>query len=147
MKIDANAATTRQVNEAEVCVAELEGCVSDDEDVTPQRPAIRLIKTAGTAANGAVFSTTAGPVTYTYVVTNTGPLPLVNVTVKDDAGTPAVSGDDFFATCPKTTLAVGRVDDLHVHPSRSPSTRSTSRSPVASRPGATPSRTTMTRRS
>ena len=63
VKIDANAATTRQVNEAEVCVSELEGCVSDDEDVTPQRPAIRLIKTAGTAANGAVFSTTAGPVT------------------------------------------------------------------------------------
>ena len=106
VKIDADATTATQVNEAKVCVSELEGCVSDIEDVTPQRPAIRLIKTAGTAANGTVFATTAGPVQYKYLVTNTGPLPLVNVTVKDDAGTPPVSGDDFFATCPKTTLAV-----------------------------------------
>ena len=106
VKIDADATTATQVNEAKVCVSELEGCVSDIEDVTPQRPAIRLIKTAGTAANGTVFATTAGPVQYKYLVTNTGPLPLVNVTVTDDAGTPPVSGDDFFATCPKTTLAV-----------------------------------------
>ena len=106
VKIDANATTATQVNEAEICISELQLCADDDEDVTPQRPAIRIVKTAGDAADGAVFSTTAGPVTYTYVVTNTGPLPLVNVTVTDDNGTPASAGDDFAATCPKTTLAV-----------------------------------------
>src|SRR6185295_7575977 len=78
-----------------------------DEDVTPQLPDIQLIKTAGTAPDGQVFNTEAGPVKYTYVVTNSGPLPLSNVTVTDGAGTPAVAGDDFQATCPKTTLAVG----------------------------------------
>ena len=104
--IDANATTATQVNEAEICISELQLCADDTEDVTPQKPAILIVKTAGDAANGAVFSTTAGPVTYTYVVTNTGPLPLVNVTVTDDNGTPASAGDDFAATCPKTTLAV-----------------------------------------
>jgi uncharacterized repeat protein (TIGR01451 family) len=106
VKIDANATTARQVNTAEVCVSELEVCVSADEDVTPQLPDIQLIKTAGTASDGQVFATEAGPVKYTYVVTNTGPLPLSNVTVTDDAGTPSVAGDDFKADCPKTTLAV-----------------------------------------
>ena len=45
--------------------------------------------------------------TYHYDVTNSGPVTLVDVTVTDDAGTPADSSDDFEATCPKTTLAAG----------------------------------------
>ena len=147
VKIDANATTATQVNEAEICISELQLCADDDEDVTPQRPAIRIIKTAGTAADGAVFSTTAGPVTYTYVVTNTGPLPLVNVTVTDDNGTPANAGDDFAGHVPEDDPGGRRVDDLHVHASASRSTPSTSRSLAASRPGATRSRTTTTRRS
>ncbi len=37
-------------------------------------------------------------VTYTYLVHNTGSLPLSNVVVKDDNGTPGYAGDDFLAT-------------------------------------------------
>ena len=105
VKIDSGATGAAQQNTAEVCVDEDTPCASAVELVTPQFPAIQIIKTAGAAANGAVFQTEAGPVTYTYVVKNTGPLTLINVTVKDDAGTPGVPGDDFLATCPKTTLA------------------------------------------
>jgi uncharacterized repeat protein (TIGR01451 family) len=104
--IDADATTATQVNVAEICVTELLDCVSDDEDVTPELPDIEIIKTAGDAADGDVLATEAGPVTYTYVVTNTGPLDLVDVTVTDDAGTPSDTSDDFEADCPQTTLAV-----------------------------------------
>ncbi len=105
--IDSDATIATQVNQAELCVSELEGCVSDDEGVTPELPAIGIVKTAGDAADGGVLSTQPGPVTYTYDVTNDGPLPLSDVTVTDDAGTPSDSSDDFEADCPKTTLAVG----------------------------------------
>ena len=103
--IDPAATGDPQENTAEVCVDEDTPCASDVALVTPEFPEIDIVKTAGSAADGAVFSTPAGPVTYTYEVTNTGPLALMNVTVTDDAGTPADTGDDFTATCPKTTLA------------------------------------------
>ncbi len=74
---------------------------------TNERPSISVTKRAGDAADGATFTTLAGPVTYTYVVTNTGPVALENVTVTDDNGTPADPSDDFAATCPKTTLDPG----------------------------------------
>jgi len=106
VKIDANATTAPQKNVAEICVSELPICDKDDETVTPQKPAIDIVKTAGDAEDGEVFSTEPGDVTYTYVVTNSGPLALHDVTVTDDNGT-AGSGDDFKATCPQTTLAVG----------------------------------------
>ena len=104
VKIDADATTDVQTNVAQLCISELPNCDTSDEDVTPQKPDIEVVKTAGDAADGEVFSTEPGNVTYTYVVTNTGPLPLQNVTVTDDNGTPG-TGDDFAATCPKTTLA------------------------------------------
>jgi fimbrial isopeptide formation D2 family protein len=72
-----------------------------------ERPSISVTKTAGDAADGATFTTLAGPVTYTYVVTNSGPVALENVTVSDDNGTPSDTSDDFAATCPKTTLDAG----------------------------------------
>lgn len=104
--IDADATTARQVNVAEICVSELPECDTDDEDVTPELPDIEIIKTAGDAADGDVYATEAGPVTYTYLVTNSGPLALHDVTVTDDAGTPGDTSDDFEADCPQTTLAV-----------------------------------------
>ena len=70
-------------------------------------PDIEIVKTAGDAADGEVYATAPGDVTYTYEVTNSGPVTLVDVTVTDDAGTPADDSDDFAATCPKTTLAAG----------------------------------------
>ena len=105
VKIDAGAGTTPQTNVAKICVSELPTCEDEPETVTPELPDIEIIKTAGTAADGEVFSTEPGNVTYTYVVENTGPLPLEDVTVTDDNGTPGTS-DDFAVTCPQTTLAV-----------------------------------------
>ena len=106
VKIDGNATVDPQNNVAKICVSELPLCDQDDETVTPEKPEIQIVKTAGTAADGKIFDTSPGPVTYTYVVTNTGPLPLKDVTVRDDNGTPGTLGDDFAVTCPKTTLAV-----------------------------------------
>ncbi len=73
----------------------------------PIPPAIDVVKTAGTsrasqAADGATLQveTFALPnVTYRYVVTNTGDVDLVDVTVVDDNGTPANAADDFQAAC------------------------------------------------
>ena len=63
-------------------------------------PGIDIIKTTNgvdnTAAPG-VYIAPGDPVTWTYIVTNTGDVPLSDVAVTDDAGTPA-AGDDFTAT-------------------------------------------------
>ena len=42
--------------------------------------------------------TPGAPVTFTYVVTNPGTVPLSNVTVTDDNGTPGNTADDFLPT-------------------------------------------------
>ena len=42
--------------------------------------------------------TPGAPVTFTYVVTNPGTVPLSGVTVTDDNGTPGNAADDFLAT-------------------------------------------------
>ena len=106
--IDAGASTEPQVNLAQVCVAEkLVDCASDSVQVIPQKPAITIVKTAGDAADGAVFATEPGAVTYSYLITNDGPLALSNIVVNDDNGTPANAIDDFAATCPKTALDAG----------------------------------------
>src|SRR6185436_14099581 len=110
--IDGDASTDPQTNEAKLCVGLSEEgqndlCDTDTETVTPQIPSIEIIKTAGNAADGEVFSTEPGPVTYTYKVTNNGPLDLHDVHVTDDNVTPGDTSDDFEATCPQTTLDVG----------------------------------------
>jgi uncharacterized repeat protein (TIGR01451 family) len=80
---------------------------TDDADVVIQRPSIDLVKTAGDAADGAVLPAEAGPVTYRYLVTNTGPLTLFDIVVTDDAGTPGDASDDVAAVCPKSALSAG----------------------------------------
>ena len=75
----------------------------DDDDaivvVTPSAPGISIVKTAGDAADGEVLTITeAGIVTFTYVVANTGDTYLSDITITDDAGTPADTSDDVLVT-------------------------------------------------
>jgi len=81
--------------------------VSDDDNAVVDivGASIRVIKTAGTAADGAEFVTEPGPVSYHYSVTNTGEVDLFDVTVVDDNGTPADAADD---------IDVGTIDHLAV---------------------------------
>jgi uncharacterized repeat protein (TIGR01451 family) len=72
---------------------------SDTAEVVILTPAIRVVKTAGNAADGTPLYTNGGNVVYTYVVTNIGEVALTNVTL-DDNKLGAV-------TCPKTALAIG----------------------------------------
>jgi uncharacterized repeat protein (TIGR01451 family) len=74
---------------------------------TNARPSIQIVKTAGDAANGEDYVFEGGSVTYHYLVTNIGPIPLNDVTVVDNMGTPGNDSDDVVVSCPSTTLAAG----------------------------------------
>ena len=63
-------------------------CVSGSEG-------IRIIAWAGDAADGAIYETPAGNVTFSYEVTNIGTTTLNNVLVVDDNGTPGNTSDDL----------------------------------------------------
>ena len=88
-----------------------EQTVTDTDDATVpvaglhdvDTPAISIVKTA----DPTTLPVGGGDVTYTYVVENTGNVPVFDVNVRDDNGTSADTSDDFDATCPKDTLAVG----------------------------------------
>lgn len=75
--------------------------------VIPKVPSISIDKTVDPTN----LPAGGGPVTYSYVVTNTGDVDLHSITIVDDNGTPADTSDDFDTsdaiTCPATTLAVG----------------------------------------
>jgi NAD-dependent dihydropyrimidine dehydrogenase PreA subunit len=66
-------------------------------------PAISIVNTADPTS----LQVGGGDVTYTYVVENTGNVPVFDVHVRDDNGTSGDTSDDFDVTCPKDTLAVG----------------------------------------
>ncbi|MEQ8718422.1 MAG: VWA domain-containing protein [Acidimicrobiales bacterium] len=72
---------------------------------------VKIVKTAGTAADGAAFEVT-GPypadVTYTYVITNTGDTNLADIVIVDDLGTPGDGGDDVTIDSSNCT----EIDDL-----------------------------------
>ena len=87
--------------------------VTDDDDaiVDIVAPGIRIVKTAGDAADGGTYVTEAfeDNVIYEYTVTNTGEVDLFDITVVDDNGTPANDSDDF---------TVGTIDELGVGDSK-----------------------------
>ena len=60
---------------------------------------VKLVERRGCEhAGGGPVLTPGAPVTWTYVVTNPGTVPLSNVTVTDDNGTPGNAADDFLPT-------------------------------------------------
>ncbi len=91
------------------------GTVSDDDaaevDVPAGSPDIVVTKYVnGDDANAApgVYVAVGGPIEWTYEVTNPGVIPLDDVTLVDDAGTPADPADDW--TIPETALVSGDTD-------------------------------------
>ncbi|MFN7202888.1 MAG: DUF11 domain-containing protein, partial [Aphanizomenon sp.] len=90
----------------------INGTVSDTDNAVVDviAPSIEVIKTAGSATDGATLQTLTGPVTYSYKVTNTGDVALTNVTVVDDNGTSSTTDDFTFETI--ASLAVGESKTL-----------------------------------
>ena len=74
---------------------------NDSAEVVILTPAISIVKTAGTAADGDPFPTNGGDVLYTYVVENTGEVDLFDVTVVDDRGTASTADDVTLSICTK----------------------------------------------
>ena len=70
----------------------------------PLAPGINIIKTAGNAADGALYYEigTNVTVTYTYLISNTGGTYLTNIVITDDMGTPTNTGDDTVLTSAST---------------------------------------------
>ena len=81
--------------------------VSDDDTAaveTPPAAAIDIVKTAGIAADGEIFTINGpSPVSFTFTVTNSGDSHLSGIIIVDDAGTPADTSDDITVdstSCP-----------------------------------------------
>ena len=69
---------------------------------------ISLVKAAGDAPDGdTLLLVEPGDVEFSYVVTNTGTAPLINIELVDDNATPGDTSDDVSVTCPQSTLAAG----------------------------------------
>ncbi len=94
-------------NTAEVTSDEtlLIGTSTDTVDVV--NPSVSMNKTAD-----ATTVNPGDPVTYTYVVTNDGDVHVSNVSIVDDAGTPAVPGDDVTLACDSGSWPVAPGDSV-----------------------------------
>ncbi len=90
-------------------VTEPDGTVTEDETVTDDAidhyfgsdPMVNLVKVTNTVDSNTgpgIYAPIGSVVTWTYTVTNPGNVPLANVVVNDDDGTPADPADDFAAT-------------------------------------------------
>ncbi len=100
-----NAATTgTPTDENGVVYDGVEPPTDDDPSSVVLPPAIDIVKTAGTAANDTPYVISEpGLVPFTYTVENSGGTFLIDVSVTDDAGTPADAADDLTLTaveCP-----------------------------------------------
>jgi hypothetical protein len=74
---------------------------SQSDAVLCLEPSIRIIKTAGSAADGALETVEAGDqVIFHYEVCNTGDVALIVTQVTDDNGTPGNTADDFTVDIP-----------------------------------------------
>jgi len=73
-------------------------------------PGVSIVKrTNGEDANAAPGPTilAGGPVQWTYIISNTGNVPIADISVTDDNGTPFTEADDFTAACESTNLGPG----------------------------------------
>ena len=107
-----NLASVKASNEADTAKG---NNTSNLATITVQCASISLVKTAGSAADGAeLLLAVPGNVVFKYVVTNTGTAALQHVLLVDDNATPDNTSDDIAITCLaadgtslKTTLAAG----------------------------------------
>jgi len=83
---------------------------SDEAHYYGALPAVTIVKrTNGQDANSAPgpYILVGDAVTWTYVITNTGNVPLTGIAVTDDNGSTANTADDFAAVCGSSQLPVG----------------------------------------
>ncbi|MSQ14452.1 MAG: hypothetical protein EXR50_01125 [Dehalococcoidia bacterium] len=68
---------------------------------------LRVTAWAGNAADGSVFRTSAGPVSFSYEIDNIGTTALRNLVLNDDNGTPGNGSDDINVTLPGPRGSIG----------------------------------------
>jgi hypothetical protein len=124
-----NACETPRVNIGSVSGttpgADTVGPVTDDARVCALSPAISIVKTAGSAADGQLLTVDAGAqVIFHYRVCNTGEIALTITEVEDDNGTPGDTSDDFTVAipAPDQNFDPGECEDVDSDPITVPDT-------------------------
>ncbi len=101
------------------------GPVTDTASVCALTPGMSIVKTAGSAADGALETVEAGDqVVFHYRVCNTGEIALTITQVTDDNGTPGAPGDDFTVAipAPDQNFEPGECEDVDSDPVTVPDT-------------------------